>query len=155
MIIWGSKGKTKISGRGTFMCPRCNSIQPYLQHTVGKYFTLYFIPLFQTRKIVEYIECQNCFMTYKPEVLDWGKERAEAYEKFKQVIGEVRENLEGGIPVQFVLQGLIDQGLEEEISTQLLLEATNNRISKCTKCGLAYIGSLSYCQQCGNKLQLV
>jgi len=155
MIIWGSKGKTKVEGRGTFMCPRCNSLQPYLHHVVGKYFTLYFIPLFKTKDIGEYIECQSCFMTYKPEVLEWSRDRYQANEKFKQMIGEIRENLESSIPIQFILQGLVDKGLEEQIATQLILEATNNRMAKCYQCGLAYIDSLSYCQQCGSKLVAV
>jgi hypothetical protein len=155
MIIWGSKGKTKIEGRGTFMCPRCNSLRPYLHHVAGKYFTLYFIPLFKTRTLGEYIECQTCFMTYKPEVLEWSRGRAQADEDIKKVIGEVRKQLESGVPIQFIMQALVEKGLEEQNATQLLFEATNNRIVKCTRCKLAYIGSLSYCQQCGDKLVVV
>jgi len=137
------------------MCPRCNSLQTYFHHIAGKYFTLYFIPLFKTKDLGEYIECQTCFMTYKPEVLKWGRKRTQANEKFKEIVGEVRENLEAGVPLQLALQGLIDNGLDEENSTQLLIKATNNNIAKCSQCGLAYIGSLVYCQQCGNKLQSV
>ncbi len=56
-------------------------------------------------------------MTYKPEVLKWSRERAHANEKFKQMIGDVRENLETGIPVQLVLKELVNTGLEENIAT--------------------------------------
>ena len=75
MIIWGSKGKTKVAERGTFMCPTCNSLQRYEHHVTGKYFTLYFIPLFKTKTLGEYVECQSCFMTFKPEVLEYGRGR--------------------------------------------------------------------------------
>jgi len=74
MIIWGSKGKSKTIGTGTFYCPHCKSHQLFKHEEVSKYFTLYFIPLIKTEKLGEYIECQTCFKTFKPEVLQYGRQ---------------------------------------------------------------------------------
>ena len=71
MIIWGSKGKQKIVGRGHFYCPKCNSTRPYEHIRIGKYFTLYFIPIFQTQNLGEYIECKTCFTPYKTSILEY------------------------------------------------------------------------------------
>ena len=36
---------------------------------VGKYFTLYFIPIVKTKDLGGYVECQTCLQTFYPEVL--------------------------------------------------------------------------------------
>lgn len=74
MVIWGSKGKSKTIGTGTFYCPHCKSHQLFKHEEVSKYFTLYFIPLFKTEKLGEYIECQTCLKTFKPEVLQFSRQ---------------------------------------------------------------------------------
>jgi hypothetical protein len=74
MVIWGSKGKSKTIGTGTFYCPHCKSHQLFKHEEVSKYFTLYFIPLFKTEKLGEYIECQTCLKTFKPEVHQFSRQ---------------------------------------------------------------------------------
>jgi hypothetical protein len=74
MIIWGSKGKSKTIDTGTFYCPNCKSHQLFKHERVSRYFTLYFIPLFETKKLGEYIECQTCLKTFKPEVLQFRRQ---------------------------------------------------------------------------------
>lgn len=74
MVIWGSKGKSKTIGSGTFYCPNCKSHRLYKNEEVSRYFTLYFIPLFKTHKLGEYIVCQTCLKTYKPEVLQLSRQ---------------------------------------------------------------------------------
>ncbi len=68
-IIWGTRARTKVIGRGEFHCPRCNANQSYAYKQVKRWFTLYFIPLFPTRTLGEYVECGSCAATWKPEVL--------------------------------------------------------------------------------------
>lgn len=74
MIIWGSKGKDKTIGTGTFYCPHCKSHQAFRHVELSRYFTLYFIPLFKTHKLGEYIECQSCLKTFKPEVMQYSRQ---------------------------------------------------------------------------------
>ena len=74
MIIWGSKGKDKTIGTGTFYCPHCKSHQAFRHAELSRYFTLYFIPLFKTHKLGEYIECQSCLKTFKPEVMQYSRQ---------------------------------------------------------------------------------
>lgn len=154
MIIWGSKGKSKTVGSGVFFCPICKSRQRYHHEVIGKYFTLYFIPLFRTKKVGELIECQNCTMTFKLEVLDLSKGRAQAKEDIKQIIDELKQQLEAGIPVQSIVFAMKEKGVDEEVSAQLLMEATGNRLAKCKRCRMDYISSLSYCPNCGGRLEL-
>lgn len=152
MIIWGSKGKTKVKSKGSFLCPVCKSQQRYEHHVVGKYFTLYFIPLFKTKTIGEYIECKNCYMTFKPEVLDWSRGRAQAQAEINEVINDIKEQLNSGVPIEIILHAFLEKGFDKDIAGRLLMEATNNRLNKCTNCDLAYSTSISYCPQCGSKL---
>ncbi len=152
MIIWGSKGKTKVINEGTFLCPVCKNQQRYKHHVVGKYFTLYFIPLFKTKTIGEYIECQNCFMTFKPEVLDWSRGHAQAQAEINAVVRDIKEQLNSGIPIELILHAFLEKGFDQDIAARLLMEATNNRLNKCSSCDLTYSESVAYCPQCGRKL---
>ena len=74
MIIWGSKTKTKTVNSGKFFCPNCKDETSYTQIYISKYFTLYFIPLFETEKLGEYVRCDRCNSNYKPEILNYSKE---------------------------------------------------------------------------------
>ncbi len=64
MIIWGSKGITGTTDRGTFNCPVCVSQQRFEQKRVRRFFTLYFIPIFPTSTLGEYVECAHCQGTF-------------------------------------------------------------------------------------------
>lgn len=69
MIIWGTKGRIKDIGSGQFLCPKCQAIRMYKHKQAGRYFTLYFIPLFKIKDLGEFIECQTCGGTFKTAVL--------------------------------------------------------------------------------------
>jgi hypothetical protein len=70
VIIWGSTTKNNIVEQGEFHCPRCRRHSGYLHRSVQRYFTLYFIPLFPTGTLAEYVECQRCGATFDPAVRD-------------------------------------------------------------------------------------
>jgi uncharacterized tellurite resistance protein B-like protein len=71
MIIWGSKGITGKTGSGDFNCPICAGPQKFEQKRVRRFFTLYFIPLFPTSTLGEYVECGSCQGTFDPEILNY------------------------------------------------------------------------------------
>jgi hypothetical protein len=60
MIIWGSKAKAKQVGSGIFFCPNCVAESPYSLVRFSRYFTLYFIPLFPTATLGQYVQCRIC-----------------------------------------------------------------------------------------------
>src|SRR5207245_2386509 len=68
MIIWGSTTKTDVVEQGEFYCPQCRGLTSYVHHRVQQYFTLYFIPLFSTNTLGEYIECQRCGGNFEPAI---------------------------------------------------------------------------------------
>lgn len=69
MIIWGWKGRETVQQSGEFHCPQCRGSQPYEQYRVSTYFTLYFIPLFETQHHGDYIKCRRCNGQFNPVVL--------------------------------------------------------------------------------------
>ncbi len=71
MIIWGSKPITGTLGAGNFNCPVCTRNQQYDQKRVRRFFTLYFIPLFPTSTLGQYVECRSCQGTFEPGILSY------------------------------------------------------------------------------------
>lgn len=69
MIIWGSKAKVQEMAGGVFFCPNCQADVPFKRQRIARYFTLYFIPLFPTATLGEYIRCGSCASEMRPEVL--------------------------------------------------------------------------------------
>ena len=149
MIIWGSKGKTKVTGRGQFYCPRCQVLRQYEHHQVGKYFTLYFIPLFQTKNLGEYIECKTCFTPFETAVLDYDHQHQT---KLQKGIESISEDLNAGMPVNFIYQNMKDEGLEEDVANNIIAMATEGKLKICRNCELVFSGRLQFCGKCGQTL---
>jgi len=140
MIIFGTRGVTLKTGSGEFTCPQCNSQQPYNWRTVRRFFTLYFIPVIPMDKLGEYVECQNCKGTFRPDVLQYdpqaerNKARAEFADHIKRVSiltaladGDLEDSEEEAI--RDVYQGLSGQTidtatLQREISQARQAQAT-------------------------------
>ena len=155
MIIWGHKGRTKTIGEGTFFCPNCRTTRTFKHEKVSRFFTLYFIPLFETKKLGEYIECQGCLLTFKPEILQASRKLQDGFEASSRIdtfIEEISKNLDDGVPIQQVSKNLKSAGLSEEDITTLVLRASSGDIKQCKNCSLAYKGSVSFCSICGSKL---
>ncbi|MEP7288690.1 MAG: zinc-ribbon domain-containing protein [Chloroflexota bacterium] len=70
MIIFGSRNRTVKKAAGEFFCPKCRAVRLYQLKKVAQYFTLYFIPIFPIKQLGEYVECEFCKTTYRPEVLN-------------------------------------------------------------------------------------
>jgi hypothetical protein len=151
MIIWGSKGKTKVIGRGQFFCPRCQRLRPYEHKQVGKYFTLYFIPLFQTSNLGEYIECKVCFTPFEKSVLDYDPGLQKEMQDF---LVKIQEQLDSGLPVHIIYEGLIKEGASEDVANNVIAIATKGKFKVCNECKLIYSAALSFCSNCGKKLTI-
>ena len=68
MIIWGWTGREIVQGSGQFHCPQCRGQREYHLVRVATYFTLYFIPLFETQHHGDYLKCLTCQQTFMPNV---------------------------------------------------------------------------------------
>lgn len=147
IVIWGSKAKTKVLGRGQFYCPQCRTLRPYEHQQLSKYFTLYFIPLFETEKLGEYVQCQGCRTPYKPEVLELSKQSRVA-----EFLSTVSLQLEGGLAVQVILNALVESGLSKQEAGLVVFSASKGKLARCNDCQLLYARSLAYCSNCGKKL---
>jgi len=157
MIIWGSKGKEIKVEEGVFFCPRCQRQSPYIHKRFARYFTLYFIPLFETKKLGEYIECQVCFTPYKPEVLEYSRktliDQRDIGEFQNELISKINKDLESGIPVQIIVKSLIEGGVPKQDALKILYIVTNGKIKICSQCEALFTGKLSFCSLCGGQLQ--
>jgi tellurite resistance protein len=69
LIIFGTRGVTYTATEGQFHCPDCGQ-QPYRKRRVRRFFTLYFIPVIPLDLLGEYVECNQCRGTYRPEILE-------------------------------------------------------------------------------------
>ena len=70
MIIWASRGLTRIRGTTDFHCPACAKSSVYEKKQVRRFFTPYFIPLFPMGDLGEYVEFLVYRNKYKSEVLE-------------------------------------------------------------------------------------
>jgi len=81
LFIWGFKGRNKKMGEGEFYCPDCGDYRHYFLMLVKRWFTFYFIPIFPTSTLGEYVECQSCKATFNERVLEIDpKKDAELFE---------------------------------------------------------------------------
>jgi hypothetical protein len=76
MIIWGSKAREFVEQEGSFFCPVCRKETSYQLKRLGKYFTLYYMPLFQIKDLGRFVECKQCKNLLKEEVLNYQHEQA-------------------------------------------------------------------------------
>ena len=147
MIIWGTRGRQIEISSGQFHCPKCDTTRPYKRKRVAQYFTLFFIPLFQIKNLGEFIECQFCHQSYKPEVLSY-KPPSPA----ERLLVTVRKELETGTPIHMVQQKLIANGVDQESAKKLTDLATGGVQVTCSKCGFTYLGTIKLCTNCGSSL---
>jgi hypothetical protein len=114
MIIWGSKGKEKLLSEGLFFCPKCRTDRSYKQKRVSKYFTFYFIPLFETKNLGEFVECQVCKSGYDPKILEPNSQG------MLKVVASTRYSLLHGTSLTEVKSQLVGAGVTEGIADQII-----------------------------------
>ena len=117
MLIWGSKGKEKELSRGQFFCPKCNDERLYVQKKVSKMFTLYFIPLFETKNLGEFVECQSCRSGFDPKILEASNQGL-----FK-IVAATRYDLLHGTSPEAIRAKLIEIGASEQGANNIIAMA--------------------------------
>lgn len=147
MIIWGTRRREKDVATGQFYCPKCETTRTYKHKSAGMYFTIYFIPLFQVKKLGEYVVCQTCNQAYKPEVLTY--KAPTAAEKLLHI---TLTELKSGLPFHMVQQKLIAGGVEPTAAIKVIEAASAGTNIKCPKCGFTYLTGIQLCTNCGTNL---
>jgi tellurite resistance protein len=109
LIIFGTRGVTSEVASGQFNCPSCDTRRPYVHKRVRRFFTLYFIPLIPLDTIGEYVECQHCRDTYKPEVLEYDPAKSE-----RAIEAEFHTAVKRVMVLMMLADGRID---DEEVET--------------------------------------
>lgn len=158
MLIWGSKGKTKTESTGEFFCPRCRQRRTYELKKIGKYFTLYFIPIVKTQDLAEYVECRFCRTPFDPEVLQQSRQieaDQEVADQIARFVASAKETLSKGVPLDALITELQRNGLDREAAIRLVTMAAGDTLKKCPTCEMVYAGTLSFCSGCGVQLHPV
>jgi uncharacterized membrane protein YebE (DUF533 family) len=70
-LVWGFRGRNKKIDGGEFFCPDCGRYCMYFLMMVKRWFTLYWIPLFPTKELGNFVECQSCKSTFNDRVLSF------------------------------------------------------------------------------------
>ena len=147
MIVMGSKDRIIDLREGRFYCPNCGVVRTYSLRRSARYFTLYFIPLFQVENKGEFVECKTCGFIFPPEVLDgrnpmWGE----------QTTLTIRSNLESGMPVHMMMRKLVGDGFNSELAFHNLWAVMGEVVKTCPACHYTYHKSIQRCSNCGSHL---
>jgi hypothetical protein len=103
MIIWGSCSRQLVTGEGHFQCPHCRRQTQCKLIRLARYFTLYFIPLFETANLGEFIVCQVCQSAFDPLALGYDPNAPEGQEMASPQAAATRpggKRKKGGRPVR-------------------------------------------------------
>ncbi|HEX2907038.1 MAG TPA: zinc-ribbon domain-containing protein [Phototrophicaceae bacterium] len=150
MIILGTSSKTKTLDSGQFYCPRCQTVRTYERKQARPYFSAYFIPLFPIGAPTEFIECQTCKLTYKPEVLT--VKPAETKADLASLINSAKSQLEAGYPIEYFVRDLNSAGLKREVAWNIVNNAIGTERHVCKNCDLSYAKTVTTCRECQQPL---
>ena len=146
IFFWGWRIRKFVLSRGEFFCPGCHAPRGYRLMEAAKYFTFYFIPIFRTSRLGEYVECDRCGRTYNEEVLDYHP----TLDQGAMPVG-IRADLESGTPLEMVARKLINGGQDEREARRLVAEEAGEGRWSCQACRLSYIAEVARCSQCGKE----
>ena len=74
VLHWRPVTKQKVRSQNFFFCPKCNNPSPYVVKHASADFRFYFIPLFETQDLDEFVVCQVCKRGFDPRVLSPGNQ---------------------------------------------------------------------------------
>jgi hypothetical protein len=148
MIIWGSTGREVLIGQGEFHCPECDCRQPFAHNRIARYFTLYFIPLFEISNHGEVVSCGRCGSNFRPDVLSY-----QPPSDGQRMAMNLRADLDGGLPLHMAQQKMISAGLDQQTAQQLVQFAAEQPLAHCGKCNFYYRQTVRACTSCGGALR--
>jgi DNA-directed RNA polymerase subunit RPC12/RpoP len=147
VIIFGTRVREKVIASGQFDCPNCHGRRIYEHKRADRYFALYFIPLFKTGDLGEYVECQTCHNKYKPDVLSY-REPTPA----ERMMATIKNELDAGLPLHMARQRLVNARVTPEEADRVVMAAAGDNPVTCPTCGFAYKHTVTTCNNCGARL---
>jgi hypothetical protein len=147
MIIFGTRARHKTIKSGKFHCPHCQRERQYAHKQGRNYFALYFVPIFPVGGEEEFIECQSCRRTYAVDVLQY-KPAAAPQVDAARLLTAVKERLEKGYSVEYVVSDLTAEGMDREVAASMVTVAVGPQRRVCPKCDLTYAPSVTACPDC-------
>ena len=151
IIIFGVKPRYTTIASGQFWCPHCQAARAYEQRRARNWFTLYFIPLIPLNALGEVVTCTTCGLNFAPDVLT---QTPRAATPMDRIVRDARADLDGGTPIEFVRQKLINTGLARELVDETIAQAAGPDRKICPDDHLTYRGTVERCAQCGRVLNL-
>jgi hypothetical protein len=115
---------------------------------VERFFTLYFIPIFSLGDLGEFIECQSCQLTFRPEIL--GDSFAAGCDG--ETLDWIRTELDKGLSMKEVRKKLAGSGFDEAVATRLVADTVGEDKKLCKKCIAWYRSTVNRCSSCGSEL---
>lgn len=98
----------------------------------------------------EFVECQTCRVTYRPEVLTLKPLKPQVNPV--QLLNSAKANLEGGQPVEYVTRDLVAAGIERELVLNIIKNSIGEGRKICKPCGLSYAPNVETCVECKQPL---
>jgi hypothetical protein len=154
VIIFGTRVKYKVLGEGQFFCPKCQAQRAYTHKKASRYFALYFVPLIPMGQLGEFVQCQTCGMTFKPDVLQPGFQRQvkQTPVDLAKLLNTLPARLAAGTPVEYLVRDLTAGGLDRDVARDMVEPALGAARKSCDACGLTYAASVERCAVCGQPL---
>ncbi|QEL20206.1 zinc-ribbon domain-containing protein [Limnoglobus roseus] len=146
-IILGERERNIEQSRDELYCPNCNATRAFKRMRIGSYFTLFFIPLFETRRIKDYVECLHCKLQFNPDAVN-SDPPSLAY----RAVTAARSDLESGTAVEQVIDKLAKAMTTRELAKQFVDSAAGAARRKCKACNLTYILIVENCNCCERQL---
>lgn len=146
-IILGERERAVEQSRDELFCPNCNTTRAFKRMHVGSYFTLFFVPIFEMRRIGQHVECLHCKSRYDPKSVS-----SESPTLAYRAVTAARSDLEAGTAVEQVIDKLAKGMTTRDLATQFVNSAAGVDRRKCAACNLTYIPAVETCKRCERPL---
>ena len=112
------------------------------------YFTLYFIPLFETEHHGDYVQCHQCGNSFDSAIIQHPSQTP-AQRKIKSI----RAELEAGASIEEICTRCIKTGVDPAEAQALVASAAGEKRLRCNGCTLTFLHGIPYCSECGARLE--
>jgi hypothetical protein len=114
MTLFGVSNRIRVKDTGTFHCPHCGQQQAYARQGIDRAFFIAGIPVVTLGPKPDLIACAVCDYTFNVDVLTFQPTKPQR--DAARLLGEVRQRLDKGYSPEYIVQDLIDRGVDPEVA---------------------------------------